>query len=375
MTGLAVAYISIDPVGEGVAASQVVPYVERLAALGVAVDLHSFERGEPDPAVAGRLAAAGVVWHPHPWGRYGALGGVGRIVRAGFHVRGARLVHGRGDLAAAAASWSGRRPFVWDMRAFFREQRIEQGTLRPGGPEERLLARLERRLARRADAVVVLAAAAIPVLTERHGAEVASRCHVIPTCVDLEAFRPGPAPPGPTRLAIVGTMNRLYDVPGMLAVTEALGHLRPVELVAAVPRPSAWDEAIDAAVPERTALRPDEVAGFVAGVHVGLSMLRPDLGPSTNGAMPTKIAELLASGRPVVVSPALGDMSVLVERYRCGVIADVASPGGHVRAAAELHELLGDEGLADRCRAAAEAHFDVDAAARSLVSIYAGATG
>ena len=58
----------------------------------------------------------------------------------------------------------------------------------------------------------------------------------------------------------------------------------------------------------------DEMAKLVSSCHVGLSVCRDDAGPSLQAAMPTKIGEFLASGRPVVVNPGPGDAAGWVER-------------------------------------------------------------
>lgn len=370
MSGPSIHYVSMDSLGDGVASSQVVPYVERLRALGHRMVVHSFERFPVDVAMEQRLQVANVDWRPHEWGRSGPLGGLVRTVRSSRYVRGARLVHARGDLAAAAATLDGDRPWIWDMRAFFREQRIEQGSIRPTGIESRVLQRLEERLARTADAIIVLARAAVPVLRERHGDSVADRCEVIPTCADLSLFDTSAAPARPTRVAMVGTLNDLYDVPLMIALTKALARVREVQLVAAVPRPSRWDEELDRAADERVTLRPADMPRFLRTTHVGLAILRSNLGPSVKGAMPTKLGEFLASGRPVVVSAGLGDMDAIIQQWRCGVSVGETSADALRAKATELDDLLGDPELVERCRAAATKHFDLEDGVRKLSALY-----
>ena len=115
-------YLSVDALPSGVASSQVVPYVEQVASKGVEVELHSFEFGTRDENIDARLRAAGIEWVTHPFGRLGAAGGLGRIARAAWHVRDARLIHARSDIPAAAASLGPDRPWLWDIRAFFAEE-------------------------------------------------------------------------------------------------------------------------------------------------------------------------------------------------------------------------------------------------------------
>lgn len=364
------AYLTVDPLDEGVGSSQVVPYVERFAAAGVRVTLHSFEHRPPSVELAGRLAAAGIDWRRHPWGRPGPHGGVARVLRAAAAIRGAELVHARGDLVAAAASLERGRPFVWDMRAFFRAQRIDQGSLRRGGPEDRVLRRLEQRLSRTAAGIVTLAEAARPALASRFGAEAARRAIVVPTCVDLARFSASPLPTGPIDLGLVGTLNRLYDVPAAVALVAAVRRHREATLTVVAPGPTPWDEVLRPVTDRRLRAEPAEMPDVVRELHVGLSVLDARFPESAVAAMPTKIGEFLASGRPVVVSARLGDMDAVIDRFRCGVVLRDPSAAGIAAAAGELCELLADDDLAGRCRAAAEAHFDVDVGVARLLELY-----
>lgn len=363
-----VTYLTMDPVGEGVGTSQVARYVVALARRGVAVELHSFERAPVPPWLTELLARAGVQWHVHPFGALGSLGALGRLARATRVVQGRHLVHGRSDLAAAAASLR-RGPFIWDMRAFFADQRIALGTLRPGSPEERALRGIERRLARRAAGIVTLTHAAVEVLADRHGRDVAARCHVIPTCTDLDAFRPSPFPDGPVRYLLAGTLNAYYDVPAMVDLVRRASHRRATELHVLTPGPTAWDDLLAGADLRAEAAAP-EMPARMAAAHVGLSVCRFDAGVSLTAALPTKLGEFLASGRPVVVNPGLGDMDAVLAAHRCGVVLRSGASADLDRALDELDALLADPDTPDRCRAAAVATFDLDDAVTRLAALY-----
>jgi len=363
-------YLTMDPVAEGVGTSQVARYLLALAGRGVVADLHSFERAAPPAPLAAALADAGVRWHVHPFGALGPRGGLGRVARAARAVRGAELVHARSDLAAAASSWAADR-WIWDMRAFFADQRIALGTLRPGSPEDRVLRRVERRAARRAAAIVVLAEAARPVLADRHGPAAAAKARVITTCVDLDLFATTPMPAAsPVRYLLAGTLNAYYDIEAMVALVERSAARRPTELDVRTPGATPWDHLLTGAT-HRSAADPAAMPEIMAATHVGLSVCRADAGVSLRAAMPTKLGELLAVGRPVVVNPGLGDMDAIIGRHRCGVVLGGTDRESLDAALDELDELLADPATPDRCRSAAEAHFDLGHAVDELVALYA----
>lgn len=364
-------YLTVDSLAEGVGASQVLPYVERLGQRGLEVTVHSFEHGDSQDEVKRRLDASGVRWHPQPFGAHGGRGGLQRVLRLARAANGAELVHARSDLAAAAALLGRSGRWVWDVRSLFPDQRIELGMLRRGAPEERVLRLVERRAARSANAVITLASAAIPVLESRHGPGVACKATVVPTCVDLDRFRPSPLPAGNVlRLLFSGSLNRYYDVPLMLRLFERARRRCATELTVLAPGETPWDPELAGAGVVRRRAAPDEVPAEVRTAHAGLGMCRTDVGDSLRAAMPTKLAEFLAAGRPVVVNARLGDMDALVAEHRCGVVVGGSSDGHLDTALDQLQALLQDPRTPDRCRGVAEEYFDLDKGISQLVRVY-----
>ena len=202
-----IAYVSYDGALEPLGRSQVVPYVLGLAAAGLPLTLVSFEKpddfGTPSaPSAAARelaaqLTAAGVRWRPRRYHKRPTLPatlwdiatGVATLARVRF-TGGLRVVHARGYVAGLMA-WllkktTGTR-FVFDMRGFWPEERVDGGLWRADSRIYRVVKRLERRFLRDADRIVVL--------TDRARLELRRRgvwppVTVVPTCVDLERFRP-----------------------------------------------------------------------------------------------------------------------------------------------------------------------------------------
>ena len=364
-------YLSFDSLAEGVGASQVVAYVEGLARRGVDVSLHSFEKSDPSPAVGRRLAACGARWKPHRFGGTGPRGGLARVARAATALRGAELVHARSDLAAASALLARPRSWVWDMRSFWVDERIELGMVRSGSPEERALRLVERRAARSAGAIVTLAATAVPVIADRHGRTAACKARVITTCVDLDRFAlSSPPPSAPRRVLLSGTLNARYDVAAMVGFVEALRRRRAVDLEVLSPDPGRWTALLEGAGAKLGRLSPAEMPNRVAAVHAGLCLLQRGATPANQAMMPTKVGEFLASGRPVVVSAGLGDLDALVARFDCGVVVDDLSDVGIERASEDLDRLIDDPGTPRRCRALAEEHFSLERGVDALISTY-----
>src|SRR5581483_4038159 len=195
-----VLYISYDGALEPLGQSQVVAYLERLAA-DAHITLLSFERSADladRPRVDGmraRLHAAGVTWLPRRYHKrppvlstiYDVFVGV-RVARA---VR-ADIVHVRGYVPALiglrAKRASGAR-VLFDMRGFWVDEKVEAGHWPRGGMLHRAGKWWERRFLAEADAIVSLTEAGVrelPQLGMRPGMPV----QVIPTCADLDRFVP-----------------------------------------------------------------------------------------------------------------------------------------------------------------------------------------
>jgi glycosyltransferase involved in cell wall biosynthesis len=106
----------------------------------------------------------------------------------------------------------------------------------------------------------------------------------------------------------------------------------------------------------------------IALASVGVAICRDDVGISLNGVMPTKVAEFLAIGRPVIISRGMGDLDQFITTYRAGVLVDRRTSRRDLIAAIE--ELLGDPDTPRRCRKLAEEKFSMDKAIRGYLETY-----
>lgn len=365
-----VTYLSMDSVAEGIGASQVLAYVERLARLGRSIELHTFEKGATGVETEESLASLGVAWKKHAFGKLGSIAGLGRIMRGAVAVRGAQLLHARSELAAASALLARSSTWVWDMRSLYADQKIELGELRRGSPQHLVLNRVARASARRADAIVVLASAVIPELQHRYGDEIAEKIVVIPTCVDLNRFVPSNMPPGDLTLLLAGTLNAFYDVPAMLRFVENAKQRRKAHLSVVSPGVTRWDELLRDRADHWTSAAPAAMPDVIGTAHAGLCICRSDAGVSLKASMPTKIAEFLASGRPVIVNAGLGDVREVIGSNRCGVVVEATTDDAMSRAVDDLLGLIEDPETPQRCRRVAQKYFDLDRAAELLSETY-----
>jgi glycosyltransferase involved in cell wall biosynthesis len=82
-------------------------------------------------------------------------------------------------------------------------------------------------------------------------------------------------------------------------------------------------------------------------------------GYSKISSSPTKIAEYLASGLPVISSAGIGDLDELIAEDNVGALLYAYNRESYERALAEMDRLLLDPGVAGRCRESARKRFDL----------------
>ncbi|MGI9119724.1 MAG: hypothetical protein ACR2G7_06335 [Acidimicrobiales bacterium] len=333
--------------------------------------LHSFEKVAVSSEQIERFATAGIDWRPHRFQSLGSAGGALRVAHAAVLLHGADLVHARSDLAAASTLLARCPHWVWDVRSFWIDQRVAMGLVQAGSTEERVMRLIEGRAAARSGAIVTLTAAAIPVLQQRHGGAVAEKVRVVPTCVDLSRFTVSPMPDRkPLRVLMSGSFNPLYDLEMSVRLVRCLRERRKVDLTVLSPNPSIRDTLFGSVGATFESVPFSAMPEQVAGHHVGFGICKPEAGVELLAAAPTKLAEFLACGRPVVVNAGLGDMQGLVEANDCGVVVMGSSDIELVRVAGEIERLVDDPEVSERCRLVAKRHFDVDVAVEKLLELY-----
>lgn len=380
----------LEPLGQ----SQVLGYLEKLAA-DHRITLVSFEKPE-DLArsralddMRRRCAASGIRWiarHYHRRPRLLATLGdltVLLVTAFGEARRGsAEVIHARSYIASFAAmtvGWALRLPFIFDMRAFWPDEMVSAGRLKPGSLVYQLLKRAERTLLKRAGAVVSLSEAAVAHLSGLDGLGPERVTYaVIPTCADTERFRPRPDRAGasPRLFATTGTVVGGWFLLDWLFAFWAAALARfPESRFRIVSRdPAKAIRAAGAAWPsvlerlEIVSRSPREMPEEVAAFDVAAMFFMADF--SKLGSCPTRMGEMLACGCPVVANDSVGDVGEIIRRFRVGVVVRENSDVEMARAAAELGALLGDPGLAGRCRDAAEDWFSLDKGAARYDRLY-----
>ncbi|HEV7591168.1 MAG TPA: glycosyltransferase family 4 protein [Longimicrobium sp.] len=269
-----------------------------------------------------------------------------------------------GPTAVALARVKGAR-LVFNVSDLWPASAVRLGALRPGGPAHRLAMRLEAFCYRSAWMVAGQSREIVADVARRFPG---TRTVHLSNGVDTAAFHPDRGS-GEARALLGGDGGCVAVYAGLhglaqglrqlLDAADALRDLPFLRIVLIGDGPEKEALAAEArsrglgSVTLLDAVPRDRVPGLLAAADVVLVPLATTL----PGAVPSKLYEAMASGRPVLVA-ATGETAEIVRDADAGV---VVSPGDPPRLAEALRTLAGDPGLRARLgangRRAAEARF------------------
>ena len=362
-----ITYLSVDSIQEGVGSSQITPLILGLAEKGKTVCLITFEKIRPTRELVEMFSTAGVVWIAKEFGKPGAIGGMVRLNALRRSVPESLVLHGRSDIATAAAIWSGiGAPVLWDVRSLWSDQRLLIGTAGWNRLTARGARALENVAAKRSAAMSTLTAAVVPILQQRHK-RIPTIREVIPTCVETSKFLISPMPEGQVICLLSGTFNNYYDISRTKQVLDEIRKTINLRIIWARAGESPT-EMLGVGEDVIISASHSEMPKLVTQSHFGIAICKQDNLDSLAAAVPTKIGEFLASGRPVIVSSEIGDLNQLISRTQTGVIIDHKDSLQTV--ARQIGELINDPKTPDRCRELAMQHFDMEKSVERYLEIY-----
>jgi glycosyltransferase involved in cell wall biosynthesis len=262
---------------------------------------------------------------------------------------------------------------IFDIRGFLADEYVDSGNWRADGLPYRLTKRAERWLYRAADGFVVLTEKARAIVLSDGAA--GRPVEVIPCCVDQNRFAAASASDrdaireemgltGRTVLVYAGALGGYYlinetaelfaaareDDPRAFALVLTQGSPAPMSSALAGLGFSPSDHRV-------IQVEPDDVPRYLRAADVALALVRPSF--ARQAMSPTKFAEYLAAGLPVIATSGIGDLDAHIEEGRVGVLLETLNPAAYSQALQAIKELRRDPGLAARCRAEAHKRYDL----------------
>ena len=377
----------LDPLGQ----TQVIPYLRELAKRGVQFTLLSFERAAAFEGEGVRkreelkreLTEQGIEWH---WLRYHQRPSVPATIydvvagirKAKSLVRRNRIgmVHARSHIPATIALALKRSlgtKMIFDLRGLMAEEYVDAEHWRKDSLPYRITKAAERRIFQETDAVVTLTERIWPIINEWEGLRGRDVHHeVIPCCVDLSLFKFSDEERSKRRaelglgekftIVYSGSLDGWYLTEKMAAFFAAFirrrpdahlvwltngSHDRVIELM----KSRNVDQFSVLSVPARL------VSSYLSAADAGLSFIKRCV--SKLASSPTKNAEYLACGLPLIINAGIGDSDALIHDWKAGALLEEFTDDEYARVGTLIETMAAQPAARENARAVAERVFDL----------------
>ena len=387
-------YLCYFGLREPLVQTQVLPYLRQLVTAGIRVSILTFEprlsqswTSEEIAAARQSLEAEGIGWHylkyhkrpSLPATLYDIAVGTRKILGL-MRREGVNILHARNHVPALMGAIARKfhpAQLVFDIRGFMPEEYTAAGVWPEYGYLYRGLKRVERYLLRVSDAFVLLTEKARDIVfpgcsdTDNLGRPI----EVIPCCVDFERFRTvEQISRAQLRAEMKLTDRRVIVYLGSFGgwymtdqMTDflAAAHSQDASTFSMIltqsPRQIVTDRMTSLGIAQENFLvkqvTPDEVPRYLRTADIAISFIKPCY--SKQSSSPTKIAEYLASGLPVLCNAGVGDLDKLINERRVGVLLGEFSQQGYLKALKDVEIVRGEKNRAERLREVARREFDL----------------
>jgi glycosyltransferase involved in cell wall biosynthesis len=386
-------YICYFGLREPLVQTQVLPYLRQLAAGDVAVHLLTFEpqmrqrwTAQTLADAQARLQGEGISWTALPYHKspsapatlYDILAGTLAVVRL-VRRHSINVLHARAHIPLAIALLAARFTscaLVFDIRGLMAEEYADAGVWAENSLKFRAIKRLEKAGIRKADQLVVLTNA-MKLWLVNNRLKRAENIEVIPCCVDFAGYTdtakveaPVEVSPEPFEVIYAGSVTGLYLLEEMGRFFLKLRALEPRAFLRILTTSSATEAGERL---RRVGLQPEdfwiggvsaqEVPRYLQRARLGLSFRKPTF--SQIAASPTKVAEYLAAGLPVVSNSGIGDTdSLLQTEAGIGVVLQEFTAQEFARVAEVALALAKDVNTRAHCLEVSRRYFDLQTIGR-----------
>lgn len=396
-------YISYDGATDPLGQSQIIPYLRQLSHKGNKFVLLTFDKTIrlQDRTLIDitkkLLKESNITWQILKYHKTPSLLAtfydfIAGIVIGWWLVRrnNINVIHARSYVAALIAlclkKITGCK-FIFDMRGFWPEERVDVGLWKKDGLLYKIAKYFEKRFIINSDRIIVLTHKAKAIMEERYLNHMKKTINVIPTCVDLNLFSIKKSNnvtikeidrPHMFIFSYSGSIGTWYCIDEMInffwiakqkienayflfLVTSKINEIKHLMLSKGF---SEHDFLIKN-------LYRHEVPIWLSKADVSTFFIRPVV--SKVASCPTKLGESLACGVPVIINSGIGDTEEIVKRERVGIVIEEFSDAAYGNTIEELRKLLYDrENLSHRCRRVAEDYFSLNNGVEKYNQVYLG---
>jgi len=290
-----------------------------------------------------------------------------------------KLLHARSYVAGLIALLLSKItgiPYIFDIRGFWVDERVDGGIWQRGHLVYRVARWLERKLYSGAAHITTLTENSINYFPNIMKNRISlNNISVIPTCTDVRRFSKKVYKNDQIVIGNLGSLGTWYALdPIFHFFTIALKQNSKASLVFinrdqhALIISKVREHHIDSRRVHYRSASQSEIPKVLMSIDVGL-MLYKD-GISRAACSPTRFAEYLSAGIPCLISGGVGDTQAIVEREGVGIIISDYRAETLERSFNAIQNLMTHPDLADRCRDVAQKYFSLEDGASKYASIY-----
>lgn len=397
-------FVSIDGITDPLGQSQILPYLIELSKKGHSIGIASVEKQdnfEKNRVVVKELCNKHKIdWHyvfydtKIPlYSQYKNYKNLKQIVSKQIQNNSSTVLHCRSYLPALIGLYFKKKaniPFIFDMRGFWADERIEGNIWSLSNPVHRRLyhffKKKEKELFIHSNQIVSLTHKAKEIILSWKLGFSSDKINVIPCCADLTHFSRNNINPEKLEtlkkelsiseeffvLNYNGSLGTWYMIDEMMCFFKELLNVKPaIFLIITKDSPEiAYSAAHKSGVDKskiivRSATR-SEMPYYIALSTASLFFIRPTF--SKNASSPTKMGELLSMQVPIVTNKGIGDVDNIILSEKCGVLIDSFNNNAYRVTAKELLDSFSV--LKTNSEGVAQKYFDLKMGTETYNQIY-----
>ncbi len=249
--------------------------------------------------------------------------------------------------------------FIFDMRGFWADERVEGGLWNLGNPFYRWIynyfKRKERDFIEESDSIISLTKSGKQELLHnsifniRHSI-FEEKIKVIPTCVDTDLFNPAKVSETQKSnlrkslgidlkdyvLMYIGSLGTWYMLDEMISFFRQLKKIKPGSKFVILTNSNNYATGEEGIIVARA--KREEVPHYLAICNATICFIRPTFSKKASSA--TKIWESLAMGKPIIVNDGWGDMGIIFKEDDLGYQVENFE---EKEIKSDVHKILGKE--------------------------------
>lgn len=272
-------------------------------------------------------------------------------------------------------------PFIFDMRALWPEELVVSGRLKKDGIAWKKIKKLEKSCLANCGAIVSLTNAAVVHLDSTYPKlKILDKTFVIPTCADLDRFNYknyiNEAKKNELTISCIGSIlsgwfkiDYLAKVINYLVSNfddvriEILTRDNPLEVISHLQLEKKFLPRVN--IKE---VRFSEMPKMISSHSGSIFFFNADI--SKLGSAPTRMAELLGCGIPILTNPGVGDVKDIILENNIGVLLNSTDQTEISRAIENFLMLIKQNNTKLNCRSTAKKLFSLTGGANQYKKIY-----